>query len=438
MVLEFLKTTEADLKRLFPVINYEDYRILQGQEVSVDPNTYKKFISNKFLQLGEFQIPEALIKIHKGEDLSEAQVKVQEIVSEKFIYSESVVDILMAGIEMGKNVLLYGRGGHGKSEITQLVLDTLKKEGFIESEPFVQAFGDGMTEDKLFGGMNIIKYREEGVLEFLPEYSFLNHEIVVFEEIFDAPPQVLLSLKDVMTSGYLRNGNQRFKAKTKVIIGLTNKSKEDFSESSDSLKALAERFPLTYKTEWSKYGKLDFMRLFKKVFDEDFYTRHEEKLSTLADIIDLNNVDGVTFVSPRTAVWAAQIYCAGKPLEYISEIDKEIIAKFNKQKRDTEVTEKQNAFIKEIEGYIDQFELEVNTETEEFLSALAQIDIDAGNSPTDISSIVAQNDEKSIKEKTARIKYLLDIIDRYNFTEKNFKTSSALKKKLSTMLSNIS
>ena len=437
MVVEFLNTTEEELKQIFPVINYEDYVLLQGQELRLDPSSYKKFKANKFLTLGDFQISEKLIKVHAHEGVSEAQERVQEIVSEKFIYSEPVVDILMAGIEMGKNVLLYGRGGHGKSEITQLVLDTLQKEGYINSEPFVQAFGDGMTEDKLFGGMNIIKYREEGVLEYLPEYSFLNHEIVVFEEIFDAPPQVLLSLKDIMTSGYLRNGNQKFKAKTKVIIGLTNKSKEEFSESSDSLKALAERFPLTHKTEWSSYGKRDFMKLFKKVFSEEYYTRHKDKLSTLADIADLNNVDGVTFVSPRTAVWAAEIYCAGKPLEYISEIDKEILVKFKKHKRDTEESEKQQEFIKKMETYIDEFELEVNTETEEFLNALTQIDIDAGNDPTDISSIISQNDEKSIKEKHARINFLLGIINRYNFTEKNFKASSALKKKLNLMLGNL-
>ena len=218
MKIRFKSASKLDFTKLYPIISEEDYALLEGQHLVLTNNDYKKLKKDGYLDLNGLHIPSDTIIIDEV-TLSEAQEKVLEAVEEKFIYSNDVVDVLMTGLETGKNVLLWGKGGHGKSEITELVFKTLYKEGIIKEMPFVQAFGDGLTEEKLFGGMNIKKYREEGLIEYLPEYSFMNHEIVVFEEIFDAPASVLLSLKDIMTSKKFRQGNEVFNIKTKIIIG---------------------------------------------------------------------------------------------------------------------------------------------------------------------------------------------------------------------------
>jgi len=432
MKIKFKDIDKVDLTSIFPPINKEEYKLIEGQELILDIVTYKKLKDNKYLVLGDHQISEDLITVIKAGSISDAQILVQQEVEKNFIYSEDVVDVLMTGIEMGKNVILYGRGGHGKSEITELLLDTLYKNKFINSEPFVQALGDGMTEEKLFGGMDIKKFKEEGILEYLPQFSWMNHEIVVFEEIFDAPPQILLSLKDIITSGRFRQGNQSFAVKTKIIIGLTNKSKKDFAERSDSLKALAERFPLTLKVEWSSYTKASFMKLFKKVLPEEDVRTFAGKLSTLANIIDMNNSNGVSFVSPRTAVAAAQIYIKGKPLEYISEIDKKILAEYNKKIQDEVVSKDQIEFINKIESYIETNELELINGSEDFLKAIQQIDIDSGNKPVDLTDFNTENTGDS-KVKISQTRYLLDLINRVNFTQQNFNVSSNLKKRLNTI-----
>ena len=75
--------------------------------------------------------------------------------------------------------------GHGKSEIT---LDFLKAKGI---NPYIITMGTGMTTDRLFGGLDIPTFEKTGKIEYLVENSFMNHEYVIFEEMFDAPDFIL-------------------------------------------------------------------------------------------------------------------------------------------------------------------------------------------------------------------------------------------------------
>jgi MoxR-like ATPase len=417
-------------------LSYDDYKILQSQEISLSPTDEKTFKNENYISIGNISISSDFIETIEEPKISEAQQLVHKVVRESFVNSNEVVDVLMTGIELHKNVILYGRGGHGKSEMTELVLKTLYDNKFIKELPFVQAFGDGLTEDHLFGGMDIKKYRENGVLEYLTQYSFMNHEIVVFEEIFDAPAQVLLSLKDIITSKRFRKGNQNHPIKTKVIIGLTNKTKEEFNEKSDSLKALTERFPLTLKVEWRSYNRYDFMNLFLEVFKFDFYREHKEKLTVLSTIIDMNNSSGRSFISPRTAIWAAEIYCKGRSLEYISEIDPEILIEYNKKNLEETVAPKQITFIKNVETYIENFELDGYGESEEFFKVLNQIEIDAGNDPIDMSNLTSTLGGKKMG-KLEKLEYLTNLMDKINFTASNFKIATDLKERLINMKQNL-
>jgi hypothetical protein len=58
--------------------------------------------------------------------------------------------------------------------------------------------GAGMNADRLFGGLDINKFHDEGVL-YLLDNSFMNHEYVVFE-MMDAPDFILEQLKDILSS----------------------------------------------------------------------------------------------------------------------------------------------------------------------------------------------------------------------------------------------
>lgn len=433
MRIKFKDSKDVDFNKIFPVIDEKEYKLLSNQELIITEQEVKKVKENKYLSMSGKHISSQLFTMLE-KTIDHEQEAIQKIVNDKFIFVDDMVDILFAGIQANKNVILWGRGGHGKSEVTELVFNELYKAELIDELPFIQAFGDGLTEEKLFGGMNIKKYKEEGKIEYLPENSFMSKKYVIFEEIFDAPASVLLSLKDIMTSKKFRQGNEVYDVKTELIIGLTNKSKTEFAEKDESLKALAERFPLTLNVEWNNYSKSNFIKLFNKVLGEDVYKQNSNKLSELANILDLNNSGGSTFVSPRTAVAAADLHLRGKKLEYISEIDPDIIKEYNKKKRDTKFNALFENLLNNIDSYIDQNDLSTVDQNEEFLEHLSKVEEEIGGDPIETNF----NDENSIKKKKIKIakaKYILNIIDRIGNTEgEQRKQFSQLKARLNEII----
>ena len=175
---------------------------------------------------------------------------IKQILDEKFIFTVEIARMLELGFNARKNLIIFGPGGHAKSEMIQAVIDG---QGLAE-ETFFQFFGEGMDESRLFGGLNFRKLEEDKILEYFPEKSFLNSKVAVFEELFDAPASVLLALKDTLTARELRNGSQRFKMRTELIICLTNKMPSEISELGPAAHALVERFPLQYNLQWKDYS----------------------------------------------------------------------------------------------------------------------------------------------------------------------------------------
>lgn len=235
---------------------------------------------------------------------------VKNPVAEKFVFMDKTVSILNVGFSTAKNVILYGPGGHGKSEIT---LDFLKAKGI---EPFIQTMGTGMTTDRLFGGLNIPTFETTGKIEYLVENSFMNHEYVIFEELFDAPDFILEQLKDILSSGVFRNGTQIFPIETKFIICCTNRTRDEFSKNM-SLKALMERFPLELNVIWDNYTEISYNKLLESKFGEG------EVDPVIPYLLQEYAKNGIT-ISPRVAVTAYQVYdeCGPESLSFIAEFAK--------------------------------------------------------------------------------------------------------------------
>jgi hypothetical protein len=374
MKIQFKKIDKINLDDVFPIINKKDYELLSGTKIKVTDAEWKKAKEKGLLTIAGLDINTDLITEEDNIGMSELHQEVLEKVRSKFIYSDDTVDTIMTALETRTNCLLYGPGGHGKSEITNEIMNYLLEKGMLKTKPFVQVFGDGMTEEKLFGGMDIIKYRETGMIEYLLDNSFMNHKVVIFEELFDAPAPILLMLKDVLTSKEFRNGNQRYKLKTKVIIALTNRSRKEFSNDDSSNEALVQRFPIGKEVIWDTYKRNDFIKLFKKVYDAKDFKNNKQKLTRLAGICEMNNIDGATKISPRTAVVAGRLYMEGRKLEMISDLDKDIIKKYTEEEREQEESDDQKLFISRIESYIDENELEVTDGSADFMKEIGKME----------------------------------------------------------------
>lgn len=238
-------------------------------------------------------------------DITETTLK-----TDQFVFMEKTLKALEIGFDTSKNVILYGPGGHGKSELTN---SFFAERGI---NPFVITMGTGMTTDRLFGGLNIPVFNTTGKIEYLVENSFMNYEYVVFEELFDAPDFILEQLKDILSSGVFRNGTQHFEIKTKYIVCATNRTREEFSKNA-SLQALMERFPLEHNVIWDNYTDIAYMTLLESKFGEG------EVDPLIPFILQKYSEKSIT-ISPRVAVTAYQIFmsCGIDGLMYIADFNK--------------------------------------------------------------------------------------------------------------------
>ena len=237
-----------------------------------------------------------------------------------FVFMDNVKHILDVAMATEKNIIHYGKVGYGKSEFT---IDYLKENGI---NPYVITMGTGMTTDRLFGGLDLPTFNSHGKIEYLVENSFMNHEYVIFEELFDAPDFILEQLKDILSAGVFRNGSQVYEIKTKVIICCTNKTREEFAKN-NSLKALMERFPLEQEVKWQNHNRITYQKLL------------ETKLGfadpLLTYVLEQYAAGGHT-ISPRIAIVAANIIekCGPECLTFIAEFNakpellKSAVAKF--------------------------------------------------------------------------------------------------------------
>lgn len=257
---------------------------------------------------------EHLLKVNMKNTFQITESKFQEVksqISSRFAYSDDVAEMLYTAMQCGEHCVMFGPGGHGKSEMSIEFFNSLG------IEPFVQALGPGTTTEQLLGGMDMQLFNTTGKIEYLVEHSFMNHEYVVFEEAFDAPVYVLTTLKDILTSKCLRNGSQIFPIKTKMIVINTNHSRAQIADDL-SIKALMERFPLELEVKWQAYHEGNYMNMFNLLFGSSTEVKN---YNTVAKLCGTLYSEGIT-ISPRTAVKMAKIYSTvgAAGLKYIAEV----------------------------------------------------------------------------------------------------------------------
>ncbi len=229
--------------------------------------------------------------------------RTQAALRERFVFCDEIADVISAAFYEPCNLLLWGPGGHGKSD---MVMTAVRGLGIEEHEIYVQSFGEGMSEDRLWGGPDMASL--DTCLRYDTNRSFLSpqYKVVVFEELFDAPAQALLPLKDVLTRRVFMNGPDVVSMNAKVVIACTNKDPREFSEGNDAVQALMERFLLQKEVRWPEYEKKQYRELFAKVCRHSSMGGKEMQTQLSKVIAGLN--ERKTFVmSPRMALQSLKV-----------------------------------------------------------------------------------------------------------------------------------
>jgi len=242
--------------------------------------------------------------------------------------------------------------------------------------------------------MNIKLFHEAGKIEYLVENSFMNHEYVVFEEMFDAPDFILEQLKDILSSGIFRNGTQVYHIKTKFIICCTNRTRDEFSKNM-SLRALMERFPLELNVIWDNYTEISYNKLLESKFGVDNVD------PVIPYLLQEYAKNGIT-ISPRIAVTAYSVYdqCGPEALSFIAEFAKkpsliaEAIKKFEATIKFRELSAGIQSLIEELSG----MKLEERDDEKVFKVKLKELT----NAITDIKGLSVNDDLASMHSQLVK------------------------------------
>lgn len=218
---------------------------------------------------------------------------------------DSTRQMLKLAIDTETNLILYGKGGYGKSELSKQVLEDngLKVSTIVGHS--------GTQVEQLFGIPNMKKLMDESEYEIAFEKSpFQNADVLILEEFLDVPPDVSAALKDVVSAGGYRSKDKFIASKVKFIIICTNKSPKDM-ESTDSYNAFyLERFPLHHEVVWKNHPAKYYYDLFVSNTELE-----ETAIGTISQICEK------AAVSPRLALKASEFYTKTKSYKDIKFIN---------------------------------------------------------------------------------------------------------------------
>jgi len=243
-------------------------------------------------------------------------------IGKNFIHVQHIIEGMFVAHSMGENFLMYGPGGHGKSEIALAFL----RNFYEETDIFMCQFGKGTRLEQILGHINLKAFTETGVLTFNFENGFLNKKAAIFEEMLDAPANLLEALKDVLMRGAYCVGEEVcYTSMCNMIVSCTNYDPSGWA-TNESEKAFIERFPYRANVKWPSYTDTDFEEMFK---------RRGVSNPAFARMMAYAHEQGQA-ISPRTAMKAVKAYkkFGLKGIEQIGDIPKSLFHHFERLDRD--------------------------------------------------------------------------------------------------------
>lgn len=219
-------------------------------------------------------------------------------VGKKFYKMDYVIEALYIAFTTGKNIILYGPGGYGKSQIVKEFI----KVASIPSSTIVGY--EDMEVEALLGLPNMKKLTEDSEYEIAFEKSkFMNPGVLILEEFMDVRPATAAALKDILSEKGYRRGAEFIPSAVESVVICTNKAPEEVS-SNLSLGALyKERFPIAVKVVWEEHDYNAYAGFIKhhiglKTFKDSYYILAELCARTSANEAN---------ISPRKVIDALDI-----------------------------------------------------------------------------------------------------------------------------------
>jgi hypothetical protein len=239
--------------------------------------------------------------------------KLKADVGKYFFEMDSVVEALYFALTSGFNIILYGPGGFGK---TQVVKKFLEVSGLNSST--IVGYED-MEVDGLLGVVDIKKLTEEAIYEIRFENSvFANPGILILEEFLDARPSTAAALKDILTEGGYRRGSTFVESLISSVIICTNKSPEDVSKTASTAAFYKERFPIVIEVHWTNFDAQTYLKYLQHIKPAQCLESPDAYM-IIAELAARTSSNGL-IVSPRIVKYASDLIDLHKDLSCLNNL----------------------------------------------------------------------------------------------------------------------
>lgn len=226
-------------------------------------------------------------------------------ISKIFVFSEETASVIYNALDNGQNAILHGPGGYAKSDIVRFALQMVTDPATYVKDVFITACGPKMDASQFIGYKDLAVMKATGELVSRMEKTmFVAYQYALLDELFAAPNQLILFLRDAATAGSICVDGVCYTNRLQSMFGCTNVSPESWiaaaaPEELDSRKALVQRYMFRKTVQWSSHTADDF--------DKMFQARTGSTEPVWAEMC-AETFKAVPGFSPRTAMIGLEIY----------------------------------------------------------------------------------------------------------------------------------
>ena len=205
-------------------------------------------------------INRALAEVAPVGELDSAVAKFHEFFEEfgkKFQNRAQEIEQIKAALLLNEHMLLTGKPGTGKSQLARTLFHHITTAEGGRAKVFEIQFSKFMSEDYVFGPINIKKMREEGIIEHVTDGSIVDADFAFIDEVFDGSDVLVRSLLEILNERTFTRGKQQVKCNLHTAIMTTNWNRDE-----ESTEAFLDR--ILFRSEVKPLATVnDRMRMYK-------------------------------------------------------------------------------------------------------------------------------------------------------------------------------
>lgn len=142
---------------------------------------------------------------------------------------ETEIEQLKAALLLREHMLITGKPGTGKSQLARTLFHHITNGEGAKARVFEIQFSKFMSEDYVFGPINIKKMREEGIIEHHTEGTIVDADFAFIDEAFDGSDVLLRSLLEIMNERTFTRNKQQIKCNLHTAVLTSNWQRDEES-----------------------------------------------------------------------------------------------------------------------------------------------------------------------------------------------------------------